>query len=317
MTPWTLVAGALVLGAASLAAARWRRRAIPVVAASWAAVGAGLGDGLSDGMGWASSGSLTVLLAFAGALAGQVALRRILARAEQSSATARQRWARAERGARTGELAAALAHEIKNPLTPIRGYASLLLRELDAVRPAERATFEKGLGIIDAEAARIESRVVRALERARSAAPEPVNVAGLVEEVVGIAAVEAGVTRIDVDLAPGLPRVRAVEDGLQGALVNLVENAAEAMRDGPGPLRIEAGREGDYVWLAVRDRGPGFGEHDPEALTRAFFTTKETGTGLGLAVARSALESMGGELILRNRDDGPGAEATLRIPVWR
>lgn len=311
----SLLAVAAVLATAGAFAVRARRRAIPVVASAWAAVGglAGLVLGEALDVGWGRA--LGVLLAFAGALAGQHALRRILKGAERSAEVAR-RWARAERGARTEELAASLAHEIKNPLTPIRGYARLLLRELDAVRDTERAMFEKGLSIIDAEAERIELRVRRALERARNAAPEPVVLPRLLSEVVGIVEVEPGVTRVELDLEPDLPLVRAFEDGLQGALVNLFENAAEAMRERPGPIRVIARRQGEQVRLTILDRGPGLGALEPETLMQSFFTTKVYGTGLGLKVARSAIESMGGELSLQNRDDGPGAVVELVLPVW-
>ncbi len=310
-----LIVGAVVLGGVSLWAGRRGRRATPVVASAWAAVGAVGGLSLVELAGLAGAGlGPSVAFAFGGALVGHRLLTLVLG-ATGATEVAR-RWARAERGARTEELAAVLAHEIKNPLTPIRGYARLLLKELDAVCEAERSTFERGLTIIDAEAERIEGRVRRALDRARSAAPEPVDLGRLLEEVRGIVEVDPGVTRVEVALEAGLPRVRAVEDSLQGALVNLLENAAEAMRETPGPIHVRASREGERVRIVIRDRGPGLGDLDEATLRQGFFTTKETGTGLGLAVARSAVESTGGELTLGNRKDGPGAEATLTIPVW-
>lgn len=312
---WTLSAVAVVVCAASAWTWRAGRRAAPVVASAWAALGAVAGLALGDALELSAGRGLGVMLAFVGALVGHWSLRHLLIRAGVDPEVARK-WARAERGARTGELAAALAHEIKNPLTPIRGYARLLVRELDAVSDDERTLFEKGLGIIDAEAERIEHRVRQALNRTKSTAPEAVDLPRLLDEVVGIVEVDPGVTRVEVDLQEDLPRVRAVEDGLQGALVNLFENAAEAMREGPGPIEVRARREGELIQLTIRDRGPGLGTLSSSDVMQSFFTTKSTGTGLGLAVAKSAVESMGGRLSLENRDDAPGAEAVLRIPVW-
>ncbi|MEO1229255.1 MAG: ATP-binding protein [Myxococcota bacterium] len=315
MEIWTLAAAGLVLAIASIAAWRRRRYAASLVASAWAALGAVAGHAVGQSLGADLGGALGVFFAFMGAGLGHWSLRHLMARAGADFEVAR-RWARAERGARTGELAAALAHEIKNPLTPIRGYARLLLRELDGVADTDRPLFQKGLGIIDAEAERIEHRVRQALVRARQHHPEAVNLPRLLEEVVGIVEVDPGVTRVDVALEDPLPPARAVEDGLQGALVNLFENAAEAMRDLPGPIEVSARRSGEHIQLLIRDRGPGLGERKSEELMKSFFTTKDTGTGLGLAVAKSAVESMGGHLDLRNRNDRPGAEAELRIPVW-
>lgn len=250
-----------------------------------------------------------------GMLVGWLLARGFPGRGGQGGVEMARRWALAERGVRTGELAAALAHEIKNPLNPIRGYARLLLSEVEAVRPSERALFEKGLGIIDAEAERIELRVRRALERSRSTAAESVDLLPLLDEVVGIVEVLPGVSRVEVHVPADLPRVRAVEDGLQGALVNLLENAAEAMRDRPGPVELSVSRHGTRVRVVIRDRGPGIGELSENEVMRSFFTTKENGTGLGLAVARSAVEASGGRIFLRNRLDGPGAEAELLLLV--
>ena len=308
----------LVPVAAAAAAAgrhpRWRASVLPALGS---ALGASVGLMICAASKSLNFGGLVLGfgLAYVGALLGHKALRRWARRSFGSQEVA-TRWARAERGARTGELAAALAHEIKNPLTPIRGYARLLRGELEAVAASERSTFEKGLSIIDAEAERIEIRVRRALERARDTSPGPVSLTRLLGEVVAILEVDPGVTRVELHLPSDLPPVRAIEDALQGALVNLFENAAEAMRGRPGPICVRGTLDGGYVRLSILDRGPGLGAVPVEAAMRTFFTTKTQGSGLGLAVARSAVAALGGELVLRNRSDGLGAEVELTLPVW-
>jgi C4-dicarboxylate-specific signal transduction histidine kinase len=120
-------------------------------------------------------------------------------------------------------------------------------------------------------------------------------------------------------LVPRLdPFVRVVgdEDALRGVLLNLLKNAAEAMRDTRGGrIEVRTWSEEGRVVVEVRDEGKGLGEVDSDQLFRPFYTTKADGTGLGLAISRSALDGMRGKLSLQPRPDGPGAVARVELPM--
>lgn len=231
----------------------------------------------------------------------------------------RRRLERLERRALVGELAATFAHEVKNPLAPVRGYAQMLLARLDAVAPEERPLFERGLGIVVAEVDRINARVLELLARAREGhAPEGSEAAfelgSVLTDVLGLVEVEAGVRALRGPQLPGPLWVKGEAEAMRGVLLNLLQNAAEAMAEaGQGDLQVEVTTEAEWVRVHIRDEGPGLGAQAPEALFAPFFTTKVAGTGLGLCIAAGAVEAAGGQLQLRNRDDGPGAWAELSL----
>ncbi len=248
-------------------------------------------------------------------------LSRALDRSRAEVAVMRRRLERAERLALVGELAASVAHEIKNPLSPIRGYAQLLAGKLEQVDEAERALFERGLRIIRDEADRIDGRVQGLLGAARPAR-EGDGQAGraelnrLVADVVAVAEGDAGRASIEVHLDPTIGWVAGAEDELRGALLNLLENALEAMLDTDGArVEVRSRRDGADAVIEVEDEGAGLEGAAEARAFEAFFTTKPTGTGLGMAIARSAVEAAGGTLVLTNRTDRRGALATLRVPL--
>ncbi|MFY0565409.1 sensor histidine kinase [Archangium lansingense] len=249
----------------------------------------------------------------------QVRLSEQLSASRAETAALRSRLERAERLAIAGELAASVAHEIKNPLAAVRGYAELLSGQAGHVTDEQRARFEKAVRIIREESDRIDARVAELLSLGRAPRGEkggsPLDVSRIVLEAVAVAEGEPGfptlVSRLDPDL-----RAEGDEDALRGVLLNLLKNAAEAMhetRDG----RIEVVARGDKerVVVEVRDEGKGLEAVDRERLFRPFYTTKEGGTGLGLAISRSAIESAGGKLGLVPRTDRPGAIARVELPV--
>lgn len=233
----------------------------------------------------------------------------------------RRRLERAEKLAIAGELASRIAHEIKNPLAPIRGYAQLLQEKLGVVDASQREIFARGLGVILDEAARIERQVYRLLDLSRPDRAVPVEQGTVdlnqaVVEAIRIAEGVAGARRFDLDLDPALPLLAVDGDEIRGVLLNLLKNAIEAMlgMDAARPIAVVTRREGEGVVIEVIDQGTGL---EPEALERAFepfFTTKADGTGLGLAIARSAVEAAGGEIQLLARPAG-GVIAQVRLPL--
>lgn len=245
----------------------------------------------------------------------QAQAERELARARAESAALRIRLERAERLAVAGELASRVAHEIKNPLAAVRGWAELLSADdgSEAMRPRR----DKALAFIRSESDRIDAAVAGLLQQARpTQAPAPglpVELRALVIE--GLALVEPERRGTALRLLPGGEGllVHAEADALRGALHNLLRNALQAC-DGQGAVEARLSAEAGRVRLELRDEGGGI---PPELLARLFqpfVTGRPLGTGLGLAIARSAVESCGGSLTLTNRDDRRGAVATLSLP---
>ncbi len=224
---------------------------------------------------------------------------------------------RKNRLAALGEMAAGMAHEIRNPLGGIQLYASLLDQDM-ADRPDSRSLVKK----ISAGVKRLESLVSQVLQFTREIHVEiqPMDLGEMVRGVMEMAAASLdknGVTA-RVSGPESLP-VCADPILLGQAVLNLVLNAAEAMGEssGGGSLRIEyglapAGDDAKQFRLSVRDNGPGIPAEILERIFNPFFTTKETGTGLGLAIVHRVIEAHDGTITASNAEDG-GARFEIRI----
>jgi signal transduction histidine kinase len=205
-------------------------------------------------------------------------------------------------------LLAGIAHEIRNPLGGMDLFTGLLSEELEG-RP-EAAHVAR----VRAELANLERVVEEFLDfaRARPLDVAPFDLAALGAEVADLAlplANERGV-RIAVE---GGGDARADRDKLRGALLNLVRNAVEASPPGAA-VEIAARGDGERAELEVRDRGPGLTPEAQAKLFRPFFTTKEKGTGLGLALAKKVVEAHGGALAIEAREGG-GTVARVALPA--
>jgi PAS domain S-box-containing protein len=208
------------------------------------------------------------------------------------------------------EMARQVAHEIKNPLTPIK-LSLQHLRRLQAEPPADfAAVLERNLELVLAEIGRLE-RIAGEFSRfgAVSKVAAPMEPSATVREVVDLYAQQGGRLRFELRVR-GMPvSVMAEADGLKKVLVNLLENAREAMNGG-APGRDVVRVELDYdaapqrVLVRVSDSGPGIPPEDLERLFQPYFSTKTRGTGLGLAIARRIVESWGGAIEARNAEQG-------------
>jgi signal transduction histidine kinase len=230
-------------------------------------------------------------------------------------AASRDRLAQAERVAAWREVARRLAHEIKNPLTPI-AMSVETLRDAHARGRADfPALLEEGTQAIGEEVRRLK-RIVDEFSRfARLPAPEPTPVAPaeLVQAVLALfTAPPAGVVLVR-EVEPGLPPVLADRDQVLQVLLNLVRNALDAVPTG-GTVRIAARRDAAMVRFDVADSGPGIPQGDLKRVFEPYFTTKQGGTGLGLAIAQRIAEEHGGRLDAASAA-GEGATFTLRLPV--
>lgn len=230
----------------------------------------------------------------------------------------RRRLSDAERKATVAEIASTLAHELKNPLAPIQGYAQLLRARLAGVSEAERPRFEEGLSIIEREARRMEGLLRSFLEDAYRAfevrrTEERFALGAVVAEAARLVRGRRGPSTLSWEGLEVLGDVRGDADSIRSALVNVLDNALDAVRDRGGHVSIRGRRDGRWHVVEVVDNGPGFGA-DPARYLRPFVTSKERGTGLGLTLALTAVEGVGGELRLAD-DAGGGASVQMRLPV--
>ncbi len=218
--------------------------------------------------------------------------------------------AREQRLAATGEFAAQLAHDLRNPLAGILAAVENLLR--DSIGDDHRGR----LSMVRDEVRRI-ARQLDGLVDASRQSPEPsrpLSVCELAESLLSLASyqlppgVELG-CKVPHDLVLNVP-----ESGLRQALLNLLLNAASALGDGPGHIEIVSDSTQERISLSVIDSGPGFSQEVLDAGVRAFNTSRAGGTGLGLAAARRFIRDLGGELELSNREGG-GARVTLEFPA--
>lgn len=221
---------------------------------------------------------------------------------------------RAEHFATLGELAAGLAHEIRNPLAGIAGVLDIVSRDLPPTRVAREV-------IDDAkqEAVQINRILTELLDTARPKAPQfrVTDVVGTVEHAVLFARQQAVAKRIHIEfeVKDVLPPVEHDPNQINQVLLNLLLNAIQSM-DKPGAIRVTLEPEDDAVRIVVADEGKGISPEHLPSLFRPFFTTKGHGTGLGLSLARRMVESHGGTINVESKL-GEGAQFTILLPVLR
>jgi two-component system nitrogen regulation sensor histidine kinase NtrY len=226
---------------------------------------------------------------------------------------------RAQKAAAWHEVARRIAHELKNPLTPIALSAERIARLLD------RGGFPPDAQRILRECAATISREVESVKaladefsqfsRFPAAQPVPTDLNTVVHNALGVFAGRLNSIDLRVNLAPDLPLVNADPEQFKRLLVNLVDNAAEAMRDSPlKRLLVTTSANSDTVDLLVADTGCGVSPGDKEKLFLPYFSTKGRGTGLGLAIVSHILAEHHGRI--RVEDNKPsGALFHIEMPV--
>jgi signal transduction histidine kinase len=217
--------------------------------------------------------------------------------------------ARAQRSAAVGEMAASLAHELRNPLAGIQMACHNLRRDLRNPDHIER------LDLVNAELQRLTQLLNDILSKGRQV-PEPASEISLARSVAEL------LTLLRYQIAESIHLEQQISEdlhcclppgGLRQALLNLVINAAQALQECEGIITVGAERHGDELYLWVSDDGPGF----PAALLngglQTFASWRPGGTGLGLSMVRRFARNLGGELKLANRD-AHGAMAIIHVP---
>lgn len=207
----------------------------------------------------------------------------------------------AARRARESEaLGAKVAHEIRNPLTAVKGLVQMLAR-----RPADQRD-ERRFAVVLGEVERMETILSDYLSLARplaDLAPAPMRPRALIEEVAAVVEARAAERGVEVRCEGDAGEVVADPRRLREALLNLAQNAIEAMPDG-GTMTLAVTRQGERVRMEVRDTGGGFDERVRARAGEAFVSGREGGTGLGLVMARSVARQHGGELEVGGGEGG-------------
>src|SRR5277367_603703 len=216
-----------------------------------------------------------------------------------------------------GEMAASLAHEIKQPITAAVSNAEACLLWLARDQPDLLEMREAATETVKEarRAAEIINRT-RSLFQKEVIEREAVDVNEVINEVTSLVREEAARYSISLrtEFGTGLPKVSANHVQLQQVLINLMLNGIEAMKDAPGELIIKSQRdEQGRVLISVRDTGVGLPAENADKIFNAFFTTKSQGTGMGLAISRSIVESHGGRLWAR-ANLGRGATFNFTLP---
>jgi signal transduction histidine kinase len=221
---------------------------------------------------------------------------------------------RKNRLAALGEMAAGLAHEIRNPLGGIQLYASLLMKDLTD-QPQSLQVVAK----ISAGVKRLEALVSQVLQFSREMLcnVREMDLAATIEEVIGLCSASALAKQIEIDVDGPKPLHISGDPILLGQTVmNLVLNAIEAMHS-PGTVMLRyvappAESDARQFHLIVRDTGPGIPTNILDRIFNPFFTTKDSGTGLGLAIVHRAVEAHNGTIHASNVEGG-GAKFEIRI----
>lgn len=219
---------------------------------------------------------------------------------------------RREKLAAVGNLAAGIAHEVRNPLSSIKGYAAFLGSQFDADSDQRRAA-----ETMSEEVDRVNRVISELLEFARPSdlKQKPTKFRDLIDHCVKIVAHEAEFAGISIDtqVQTDMPAVLMDPDRMTQVLLNLLINAIQAMDKG-GRLDVGARMSGSQVILDVSDTGPGIPDEDLAHVFNPYFTRKKNGTGLGLAIVVKIVENHGGSVGIQNRV-GQGSIVTVSLPL--
>jgi signal transduction histidine kinase len=225
----------------------------------------------------------------------------------------------AEKGAVVGRLAAAIAHEIRNPLNYINLTLDHLRSSFGPADPAKRETFVKLTDQLKTEVARINRHITDFLKYSRPTKLELQGVDVRAEAEDALRIIEPRVEERGIETKilqrETLPKILADPESLRSVFTNLVINAVEAIDGSGGTISINLSKLGeDFVKVEVSDTGCGIAADDISKVFEPYFSTKDTGTGLGLAIVKKAIEDHGGTISVSSKQ-GTGTTFTITLPV--
>ncbi len=234
---------------------------------------------------------------------------------EHSLKTAQLALVQSEKMAAVGTLSAGLAHEVKNPLSAVLGYAQLSKRKLE-----QPDIVRQHLDTIENETRRCNEIISNLMQFSRQEKGEftDVSVNEVVEKSIGIVDHQLGLKNVQVEmtLAPDIPEIIGNRNQLQQVLMNLAINAQQAMAPDGGTVDIVTSCDGDKVYISVSDTGPGIAEEVAKKIFEPFYTTKAAGegTGLGLSVTYGIIQDHKGDIRVERAESG-GARFVIELPL--
>jgi two-component system, NtrC family, sensor histidine kinase HydH len=224
---------------------------------------------------------------------------------------------RMQRLAQLGTLLAGFAHEVRNPLSTIGLNLQLVLEEFRDAESARDRRTHKRLSTVEGEVRRLQKILEEFLSFARTPEPKlvPVDLNQRLRQLVEFHVPEMKEAGLSLRFYPGseVGRVALDWDHVQAAVTNLLRNARDATPDG-GEVLVSTGREEGAVLIRVTDTGAGIPPDQQAKVFDPYFSTKKTGTGLGLPTVRRVAEEHGGSLTLES-EIGKGTQFTLRLPL--
>ena len=213
-------------------------------------------------------------------------------------------------------LAAGVAHEIGNPLNSLHIHLQLMERKVRQLDGKVKEELQEAIAISRAEITRLDSIVTQFLHAIRPSKPllHPENVNAIVEEALRFFAPEIQDRDIvvEAELRPDLPLIEIDRDQMKQAFYNVIKNSFEAMKR-RGILRIRTDMDATHVNISFTDTGGGMSAESLSRVFEPYFTTKSTGSGLGLLIVRRIVREHGGEMAIES-NEGKGLTLTIRLP---
>jgi two-component system, sporulation sensor kinase E len=214
-------------------------------------------------------------------------------------------------------LAAGVAHEVGNPLNALTIHLQLLARQISRLPEDHRQPLVELMEVAQNEVSRLDLIITKFLKAIRPSTPSlaPADPAALIQETLAIlkTEIENRQIRVAIDCPEPLPVLKLDKDQMKQAFFNVIKNGIQSMRDG-GLLTLTLHVTGDFVNISVRDTGTGIRPEDFGHIFEPYYTTKTSGTGLGLMIVQRIVQEHGGKILIESAPDA-GTTVTIRLPV--